>query len=124
VHNSPTASPVCDLYFLLGLLGWPCSQRNTGTKEFGIRRYWGPGQHVVHLLSKDFLVLVLIAFVFASPLAWWAMQMAGSEFAYHVDLEWWVFLLAGLGAADRTADGECAGDQGSYCNPVKSLRTE
>jgi putative ABC transport system permease protein len=77
------------------------------------------------LLSKDFLVLVLIAFLLASPLAWWAMRGWLQNFAYHVDLEWWIFLLAGAMAlliALLTVSVQAI--RVAIANPVKSLRAE
>jgi len=77
------------------------------------------------LLSRDFLSLVLIAFLLAMPLAGWAMHHWLQNFAYHIDLEWWVFLLAGMMAlmiALLTVSFQAF--RVAVANPVKSLRTE
>ncbi|MBC7570314.1 MAG: ABC transporter permease, partial [Spirosoma sp.] len=80
---------------------------------------------IVALLSKDFLKLVLIAIVIASPLAWWAMNRWLQDFAYKIDIEWWVFALAGLLAvviALLTVSFQSV--KAALMNPVKSLRSE
>ncbi len=108
---------------LFGLAAFSAEQRN---KEIGIRKVLGASvSGIVQLLSKDFLKLVVIAFVIATPIAWWAMSKWLQAFAYRIDISWWMFGLAGLLAvfialftvsfqAIKTAIG----------NPVKSLRTE
>ena len=77
------------------------------------------------LLSREFLLLVLIAFVVASPLAWWAMHQWLQNFAYHIDIEWWVFILAGIMAlliALLTVSFQAL--KAAVANPVKSLRAD
>ncbi|HEX9510520.1 MAG TPA: FtsX-like permease family protein [Puia sp.] len=110
----------------LGLLGLAMFTAEQRTKEFGIRKVLGAGTSTLFtLLSKDFLVLVLIAFLLASPLAWWAMHGWLQNFAYHVEVEWWVFLLAGAMAlliALLTVSIQAI--KVAIANPVKSLRTE
>ncbi len=78
---------------------------------------------IVTLLSKDFLKLVLIAI--ALPIAWWAMNKWLHDFAYKIDIEWWVFALAGLlavGIALLTISFQSI--RAALMNPVKSLRSE
>ncbi|HWK04476.1 MAG TPA: ABC transporter permease [Puia sp.] len=110
----------------LGLLGLAMFTAEQRTKEFGIRKVLGAGTATLFtLLSKDFLVLVLIAFLLASPLAWWAMHGWLQNFAYHVEVQWWVFLLAGAMAlliALLTVSIQAI--KVAIANPVKSLRTE
>ena len=80
---------------------------------------------IVTLLSKDFLKLVLIAIIIASPIAWWAMNKWLQDFAYKIDIEWWVFALAGLlavGIALLTVSFQSV--KAALMNPVKSLRSE
>ncbi len=77
------------------------------------------------LLAKDFLKLVVIAIVLAVPLAWWAMNKWLADFAYKIDISWWVFALAGLlavGIALLTVSFQSV--RAALMNPVKSLRSE
>ena len=81
---------------------------------------------IVRMLSKDFLKLVLIAAMIAFPVAWWAMNswLLG-DFAYRVDIGWWVFVVAGIAAlliALLTVSFQAI--KAAIANPVKSLRTE
>ena len=80
---------------------------------------------IVTLLSKDFLKLVLIAIVIASPMAWWAMNRWLQNFEYKIDIAWWVFAGAGLlavGIAILTVSFQSV--KAALMNPVKSLRSE
>lgn len=110
----------------LGLFGLSMFFAEQRTKEIGIRKVLGasvPG--LVALLSKDFLKLVVIAIVIASPLAGWAMAQWLAGFAYHTTLSWWVFVLAGslaVGIALLTVSFQSI--KAALMNPVKSLRTE
>jgi ABC-type antimicrobial peptide transport system permease subunit len=110
----------------LGLLGLAMFTAEQRTKEFGIRKVLGAKAGTLFgLLSKDFLVLVLIAFILASPLAWWAMHSWLQNFAFHIDVSWWVFALAGVLAlliALLTVSYQAI--KVAIANPVKSLRTE
>ena len=70
-------------------------------------------------------MMVLVAFIVASPLAWWAMRAWLQNFAYHIDVQWWVFLLAGVAAlsiALLTVSWQAI--KVAVANPVKSLRAE
>lgn len=108
---------------LLGLASYSTLQR---TKEIGIRKVLGasvPG--IVNLLSKEFLKLVIIAFIIASPVAWLVMHNWLQDFAYRIFLNWWIFLLAGISAiliALITVSFQAV--RAAVTNPVKSLRTE
>ena len=108
---------------LYGLVSFVVVQR---TKEIGIRKVLGASvASIVTLLSKDFLTLVLIAIVTASPLAGWAMNQWLNDFAYKIDIGWWVFALAGLlavGIALLTVSFQSV--KAALMNPVKSLRSE
>ncbi len=96
------------------------------TKEIGVRKVLGASvASIVTLLSKDFLKLVLIAIVIASPIAWYAMNRWLQDFAYKIDIEWWVFAGAGLlavGIALLTVSFQSI--KAALMNPVKSLRSE
>jgi putative ABC transport system permease protein len=127
VHNLSNCFACLAIFIsCLGLLGLAMFTAEQRTKEFGIRKVLGArGSTLFTLLSKDFLVLVLIAFVLASPLAWWAMHGWLQNFAYHVDLEWWVFLLAGaLALLIALLTVSVQAIKVAIANPVKSLRTE
>jgi hypothetical protein len=108
---------------LLGLVMFTAEQR---TKEFGIRKVLGASPVTLfNLLSKEFLVLVLIALVIASPLAWLAMHKWLQDYAYKIDISWWMFVAAGTSAiviALITVSFQAI--KASIANPVKSLRTE
>ena len=80
---------------------------------------------IVTLLSKDVLKLVLIAIVIASPLAWYAMNQWLSDYAYKIDISWWMFALAGLLAVSialLTVSFQSV--KAALMNPVTSLRSE
>ena len=108
---------------LLGLVMFTAEQR---IKEIGIRKVLGANTaSVFGLLSKDFLVLVFIAFVIASPLAWWAANNWLTGFAYRISISWWMFLLAGfLAMVIALATISVQAIKAAMANPVKSLRTE
>jgi putative ABC transport system permease protein len=110
----------------LGLLGLATFAAQHRTKEIGIRKVLGASvMSVVGLLTKDFLTLVLASFLIASPLAWWAMNHWLEDFAYRIDMPWWVFALAGSVAvllAFLTVGFQ--GLRAALANPVKSLRSE
>ncbi|MCY7359295.1 MAG: ABC transporter permease, partial [Rudanella sp.] len=110
----------------LGLFGLAAFMAEQRTKEIGVRKVLGASVvSIVTLLSKDFLKLVLIAIVIASPIAWWAMHRWLQDFAYKIDIEWWVFALAGLlavGIALLTVSFQSI--KAALMNPVKSLRSE
>ncbi|WP_227686967.1 ABC transporter permease [Spirosoma arboris] len=110
----------------LGLFGLATYTAEQRTKEIGVRKVLGASVgSVVALLSKDFLKLVLIALVLASPIAWWGMNQWLKEFAYKVTIDWWIFALAGLlaiGIALLTVSFQSI--KAALVNPVKSLRSE
>ncbi|AQG81065.1 ABC transporter permease [Spirosoma montaniterrae] len=110
----------------LGLFGLATFTAQQRTKEIGVRKVLGASvSSIVALLSKDFLKLVLIAIVIASPIAWWAMNRWLQDFAYKIDIEWWVFAVAGLlavGIALLTVSFQSI--KAALINPVKSLRSE
>ena len=110
----------------LGLFGLAAFTAEQRTKEIGVRKVLGASvASIVTLLSKDFLKLVLIAIVIASPIAWWAMNKWLQDFAYKITIEWWVFALSGLlavGIALLTVSVQSI--RAALMNPVKSLRSE
>ncbi len=108
---------------LLGLAAYSTLQRK---REIGIRKVIGASvTEIVNLLSKDFLKLVLIAFVIASPIAWYVMDSWLQDFAYKIDISWWMFVVSGgfaLCIALLTVSFHAI--KASISNPVNSLRTE
>jgi putative ABC transport system permease protein len=108
---------------LFGLSAFAISQR---VKEIGIRKVLGANvSTIVALLSKDFLKLVLLAAVIAFPVAWFAMDSWLQDFAYRINISWWVFVLAGIIAAIIafvTISFQAV--KAAIANPVKSLRSE
>ncbi|MEO0330404.1 MAG: FtsX-like permease family protein, partial [Bacteroidota bacterium] len=108
---------------LLGLISYTIVQR---TKEIGVRKVLGATESsIVRLLSKDFLVLVLIAFVIATPIAWYALQQWLADFAYRTPMHWWTFALAGLVTtfiAMLTVSVQSV--KAAISNPVDALRSE
>ena len=108
---------------LFGLVAFTTEQR---TREIGIRKVLGASiNQVLILLSKEFLLLVSIAFVISIPLTWWAMHNWLNNFAYRMDMNWWIFAAGGLLAiviALVTISFQSI--KAAAANPVKSLRTE
>ncbi len=108
---------------LFGLVTYAAEQR---TKEIGIRKVLGANvANIVTMISKDFLKLVLIASIIAFPVAWWGMNKWLQDFAYRVNIGWWIFFAAGLLAiiiALITISFQAI--KAAIANPVKSLRTE
>jgi putative ABC transport system permease protein len=110
----------------LGLFGLAAFTAERRTKEIGIRKVLGASvSGLVALLSKDFALLVLIAFCIAAPLTLWQANEVLSEFAYRVSIPWWIAPVTGLSAlmlAVLTVATQSIKTAGR--NPVKSLRTE
>ena len=110
----------------LGLLGLVMYTINTRTKEIGIRKILGATvTNIISILSKDFVQLVLIAFVIATPIAWWATYKWLQDFAYKTNMSWWIFAVCGFAMlliALITLGIQTI--KAAIANPVKSLRTE
>jgi putative ABC transport system permease protein len=110
----------------LGLFGLSAFMAEKRTKEIGVRKVLGASVYnLASLLSKDFLQLVLIASVIAFPVAWYVMNKWLQDFAYRIDISWWVFIMAGLVAAViALLTVSFHAIRAAIANPVKSLRTE
>lgn len=110
----------------LGLLGLSLFATAQRTKEIGVRKVLGASvSSIVLLLSKDFIRLVIIAFVIASPVAYLVMHQWLQDFAYRINIEWWVFAMAGiLAVLIALATISFQAIRAAMSNPVKSLRTE
>ncbi|MEO6252367.1 MAG: ABC transporter permease [Ferruginibacter sp.] len=110
----------------LGLFGLSAYIAERRIKEIGVRKVMGASvQSIVTLLSKDFLKLTLIAALIAFPIAWWGMNKWLEDFAYRVNIDWTVFIIAGLCTlmvALLTVSFQAI--KAAVANPVKSLRTE
>jgi putative ABC transport system permease protein len=108
---------------LLGLSAYSIVQR---TREVAVRKVLGASvSGIVHLLSRDFLLLVVLAFLVASPLTWWLMHGWLTDFAYRIRISWIDFLIAGLAAvmiALLTISVNAV--RAATANPVDSLRAE
>lgn len=110
----------------LGMFGLAAYAASLRVKEIGIRKVVGATvSDIVILLSRDFLKLVVIAILLASPVAWYFMRDWLSEFAYHIDMEWWVFIVAGvLAISIATLTISFQSVRAALANPVESLRDE
>ena len=110
----------------LGLFGLSAFVIEQRTKEIGIRKVLGASvQNVLLLVSKEFLLLVGIAFLISIPVTWWAMHEWLKDFAYRINISVWVFAIAGIIAiliALLTVSFQAI--KAAVANPVKSLRTE
>lgn len=110
----------------MGLFGLATFMTEQRRKEIGVRKVLGASTAgLVGLLSKDFLKLVLLALVIASPLAWYVMDQWLENFAYRIDIQWTVFIWVGLAAlaiAFLTISFQSI--KAALANPVKSLRSE
>ena len=110
----------------LGLFALSAFMAEQRSKEIGVRKVLGASvRDLASLLSKDFLKLVVIAMVIASPIAWWAMNKWLQDFVYRINISWWIFLFAGGSAvliALLTVSFQAI--KAALANPVKSLRSE
>ncbi|HQW84349.1 MAG TPA: ABC transporter permease [Ferruginibacter sp.] len=110
----------------LGLFGLAMYMAENRLKEIGVRKVLGASvAGIATLLSKDFLKLVVIAFLIAAPIAWFAMNKWLQGYTYRINIQWWVFVLAGLLSvliAIITVSFQAI--KAALSNPVKSLRTE
>ncbi|MFT4154873.1 ABC transporter permease [Parafilimonas sp.] len=110
----------------LGLFGLSSVNAINRTKEIGIRKVLGADiKDVVATLSKGFVITFLIAIVIAVPVAYWIMYNWLQDFAYRIDISWWMFLVTGAGALlIALAAVSIRAIKAAMANPVKSLRTE
>jgi putative ABC transport system permease protein len=109
----------------LGLFGFSLFATEQRAKEIGIRKVLGASiVEILRLISLDFIKLVLIASVISFPLSWWTMHVWLRDFAYRIDISWWVFLLSGiLSLIIAIATISFQAIKAAIANPVKSLGT-
>lgn len=110
----------------LGLLGLAMFTAEQRTKEIGIRKVLGASVgSLFTLLSKEFVYLVMLALLIASPVAWYAMKKWLLNYNYHINIAWWTFLLAGVIAILITlVTVSFQSVKAALMNPIKSLRSE
>jgi putative ABC transport system permease protein len=110
----------------LGLFGLATYTAQVKVKEIGIRKVLGASvANITTMLSKDFLALVILSLIVASPVAWYLMNKWLQDYAYRISIQWWVFALAGIAAvliAFITISFQAI--KAALANPVKSLRSE
>ncbi len=120
------ATGLAVLISCLGLLGLVIYTTHQRTKEIGVRKVLGASvTQIVSILTKDFVWLVMIAFIIAAPIAWWAMYHWLQNFAYRTTISWWLFGATGsmtISLAILTISLQTI--RAARVNPVKSLRTE
>jgi len=125
-HTATIFSVLAIFIACLGLFGLAAFTAEQRTKEIGVRKVLGATiASITQLLSKDFLKLVLVAFLIAVPVAYWLMHKWLLNFAYRTEISWWVFAFAGVVAiiiALATVSFQAI--KAAIANPVKSLRTE
>jgi putative ABC transport system permease protein len=110
----------------LGLFALSSFMAEQRSKEIGIRKVLGASvSGITALMSKDFVKLVVISIVIASPLAWWAMNQWLNDFAYREPISWWVFAVAsGIAIFIALFTVSFQSVKAATTNPVKSLKSE
>jgi putative ABC transport system permease protein len=110
----------------LGLFGLASFSAEQRSKEIGIRKVLGASvSGIVQLLSMDFLKLVFLSFIIATPIAWWAMNKWLQGFNYKVTISWWMFALAGvIAVAVALVTVSFQAIRAAVANPTKSLKTQ
>jgi len=110
----------------LGLFGLAAYMAGNRTKEIGVRKVLGASvSSIAALISKDFLKLVFVSIIIATPIAWYAMFTWLQNYTYRIEVEWWVFVMAGIAAiviALFTVSFQSV--KAAIANPIKSLRSE
>jgi putative ABC transport system permease protein len=119
-------SVIAILISCLGLFALAAFTAERRTKEIGVRKVLGASvAGIVTLLSKDFVIMVCIGILIASPLAWYVMQGWLQDFAYRINIEWWFFVVAGLMAITiALITVSIQAIRAALVNPVQSLKSE
>ncbi|GEO06564.1 ABC transporter permease [Adhaeribacter aerolatus] len=110
----------------MGMLGLIALSTRRRVKEIGIRKVLGASVlDITALISKDFVRIILVAIIIATPIAWYAMHIWLQDFAYQIKIQWWMFALAGvLAIFIALITISFLAIKAAVANPVKSLRTE
>jgi len=110
----------------LGLYGLASFMAVQRIKEVGIRKVLGAtAGNIVYLFSKEFIILIIIAFVIASPIAWYFMHKWLQDYVYRINISWWMFIAGGvLAIVIALVTVSFQAIKAAITNPVKSLRTE
>jgi putative ABC transport system permease protein len=121
-----TFSVLAILLACLGLFAITAFAVVQRTKEIGIRKVLGASiANIILLIAKDFLALVIIATIIASPIAWYISNKWLQDFAYRIDIKWWVFIITGAAALLVAAiTVSIQSTKAAMANPVKSLKAE
>lgn len=121
-----TATFLAVLIACMGLFGQATFTAEQRTKEIGVRKVMGASvRSIVSLLSKDFLKLVMIAFLVASPIAWYAMRLWLQNFEFHIQIAWWIFVASGvLMVLIALLTVSFQSVRAARLDPAKSLRVE
>ena len=91
-------------------------------KEIGVRKVLRRSvTGITALLSKDFLILVIVSFVIAAPVAWWAMSTWLKDYPYRVNIQWWVFAMAGFICLYCIVHGKLPGNKSSRCKSCEEF---
>ncbi|MEP6950590.1 MAG: FtsX-like permease family protein, partial [Ginsengibacter sp.] len=110
----------------LGLYGLASFMAVQRIKEVGIRKVLGASAgSIVYLFSKEFIVLIAIAFAIATPIAWYYMHQWLQDYPYRIDMSWWLFMIGGVASiVIALATVSFQAIKAAMANPVKSLRVE
>ena len=110
----------------LGLYGLASYMSVQRIKEVGIRKVLGASiGSIVYLFSKEFILLIFIAFLIAAPLAWYFMNQWLQDYAFRIDISWWIFVVGGLTSIlVALATVSYRAIRAAVVNPVDSLRSE
>jgi putative ABC transport system permease protein len=120
------AMGIAILISCMGLFGLAAFTANQRTREIGIRKVLGAGVlQLVSLLSREFILLVVLSTLIAAPVAGWSMHQWLQDFAYRTSMPWWIFVLAGVAAvAIALLTVSYQAIRAATANPVRSLRVE
>ena len=110
----------------LGLYGLASFMAVQRIKEVGIRKVLGAtAGNIVYLFSKEFIILIAIAFAIATPISWYYMHQWLQDYPFRIDMSWWIFIAGGVGAIIIALVAvSFQALKAAFSNPVKSLRAE